>query len=41
MKENISNFFLPLEKAFQEKTAYAVTMVIKPDWGGQKNKQRY
>lgn len=41
MKENISNFFLPLEKAFQEKTAYAVTMVIKPDWGSQKNKQHY
>lgn len=39
--ENRSNFFLQLEKAFQEKTVNAVTLVLKPDWGGHKNKQCY
>lgn len=39
--ENTSNFFLPLEKAFQEKTAHAVTLVLKPDWDSHKNKQCY
>lgn len=39
--ENKSNFFLQLEKAFQEKKVNAVTLVLKSDWGGHENKQCY